>query len=914
MSEALARRVKLYQLNDEGQWDDKGTGHVCYQEDEGEELLLTVRCEESGNDLLEHRVEGNIDYQRQGETIITWCEVAKENGMPVDLALSFQEVARCNEVWDQVSIAQSKAGKDLMHIDQHDDKPYSDLDSDSNDLNDILLPEPCAVNLKDICTQINQVVQMATPVQKDSVASCLLRDDYMNRLYEAFRDAEDLEQVEACYLLFNISKAIFMLNDVGVFEQILSDEFILKMIAMLEYDPDLPAGTQFNRHRSFLENASFMDVVEIPDEEVVSKIHQNYRVIYIRDVILLRYLDDNAVGTLSSIIFFNNVMIVTRLSENKEFVGNLFTKLQYLAPKSQLKSTAKITAPTPTISSSSNASDSKDKSTENTPSSSSSSSPSTPQHLDAMSKTLFGDKPPTFETRKNLFLFLQELCTLAKTLQVPIREVFYKTLIEFDVFTVIETALINSCPRKQHWLWLCIIDILTNILTHNPSPFRTFLNTRIGAEKSLLNRFFRLVVADRLGAGLAHQIAQVIRMILDPETMELGDSDCEVFLDHVYDQHLIHLVKALLRPMKKTFDVTLNYNNSKYHSCELLSFCVRSHQQNQRTNQYIIRNDVLRKAVRLVTLPTTNKHTLCSVVRFVRACLGLKNEVFIRKMIQQKLFDPIISVFNKNGVRYNLLNSIVIELINFIRNEKIKPLIAYLVDKHYDSHFSNIEYVQTFRLLKNEHEKLLETHTHDPHSEGGMYGYENGTSSKMMEYMSEYEYFNQDSDEEGQHQGEVKADGKSSGSEKKTDGDSDDSELAADEARFLAGSERLKRKHSDDDEEVDFLSLRSKNGGGGDGHKKKKKKVGSKFLKANKKGKKLKTSILSTSIGTSDDEKNEESKSDQGGNNNDNGNNKCNENSNSRDNDNDNVGKEPPNKKRRKTKNDGSEPSASSLC
>lgn len=45
-----------------------------------------------------------IDYQRQGETIITWCEAATG----VDLALSFQEVQPCNEVWDQINASKNE--------------------------------------------------------------------------------------------------------------------------------------------------------------------------------------------------------------------------------------------------------------------------------------------------------------------------------------------------------------------------------------------------------------------------------------------------------------------------------------------------------------------------------------------------------------------------------------------------------------------------------------------------------------------------------------------------------------------------------------------------------------------------------------------------------------------------------------
>jgi hypothetical protein len=85
--------------------------------------------------------------------------------------------------------------------------------------------------------------------------------------------------------------------------------------------------------------AKFKMVVEVKDEDVLQKIHQNYRMTYIKDAILLRYLDDATLGTLSSMIFFNNVVIVSRLSDNPEFMQELFSKMLYLAPLANLKAT-----------------------------------------------------------------------------------------------------------------------------------------------------------------------------------------------------------------------------------------------------------------------------------------------------------------------------------------------------------------------------------------------------------------------------------------------------------------------------------------------------------------------------------------------------------------------------------------------
>ena len=66
-----------------------------------------------------------------------------------------------------------------------------------------------------------------------------------------------------------------------------------------------------------------------------------------------------------------------------------------------------------------------------------------------------------------------------------------------------------------------------------------------------------------------------------------------------------------------------------------------------------------------------------AVIRFVRACVGLKDEFYNRHMVhndhvccravhcswplcqvKNNLFEPVIATFTANGSRYNLLNSV----------------------------------------------------------------------------------------------------------------------------------------------------------------------------------------------------------------------------------------------------------------
>ena len=64
------RRVKLYFLNDDGQWDDRGTGHVQIVQDDSEYLMVMKSEEEKEDDgnlkaLLNTKVSQDDIYQQQ---------------------------------------------------------------------------------------------------------------------------------------------------------------------------------------------------------------------------------------------------------------------------------------------------------------------------------------------------------------------------------------------------------------------------------------------------------------------------------------------------------------------------------------------------------------------------------------------------------------------------------------------------------------------------------------------------------------------------------------------------------------------------------------------------------------------------------------------------------------------------------
>ena len=66
-------------------------------------------------------------------------------------------------------------------------------------------------------------------------------------------------------------------------------------------------------------------MVPINDENVKRKIHATWRLQYLKDVVLARILDDPTFGVLNSLIFFNQVDIVTHLQQSPTFLKDLFS-------------------------------------------------------------------------------------------------------------------------------------------------------------------------------------------------------------------------------------------------------------------------------------------------------------------------------------------------------------------------------------------------------------------------------------------------------------------------------------------------------------------------------------------------------------------------------------------------------------
>ncbi len=688
------RRVKVYQLNKDGQWDDKGTGYVTIAEtDGGVGMEMLVQCEDTKRDLLEHKVNPEIEYNRQGDTIITWCE-----SEGTDLALSFQEPNGCTVVWSRVAAITG----------QREDQDPTEYEMAIEEAPQVSLPEPSTESIEEVLKALTEAVTLHHH-SRSSIVNTLLNEEglYARKLLDVFGEFETKKDAQGTASVFEVFKIIVMLSDCRLFETLFSDDIFGDLIAVFNHDPELRDSDR-HEHRAFFEQAKFKQVLEFKDEKLLARIHQNYRMTYFKDVVLMRYMDDNVISTIDSIIYYNNVGIIAHFTENPELVRELLAKIHrtVLAVRDPAK------APTKAPTSSSPPGDAKQSSTA------------------AASAS---------EVNLDPILYLQELCNLAKPIQVQYRKAFYTALENAEVFSSLEDALGAASPAQNPRLWHSCIDILYSTLIHDASLLRNHFMGRKNSRHSLLGRIVAVVVAPDTAAGLVHHLSEIIKTTLDPMADGMGpSSDKESFLDHFYKWHATVLVGALDHAKGRL----VNYN-----ALEILSSC--THQHGERALGFVLRNKVLERAVALLNREDT--HLALGVIRLMRGCLESKNREIEKNVVRGKLLDPIIDIFVRNGARYNILNSSVIEMVEAVRKAELRDVIEYLVQTH-GAKFRTIEYVSTFKMLTLEYENgAHETKEGKGGAAWGSTAAGTGRdpSSDRPDAASEYSYFESDGDGDG---------------------------------------------------------------------------------------------------------------------------------------------------------------------
>ena len=749
----IIRRVKLYQLDSENNWLDRGTGNVDYYRIEAEEedilendtnsntntnnhhvhFQLIARDEEHQEIMLSHRVDYLMEYETQGETIIIFA----------DLALSFQDSDACEEVYNAI----------IQYIKEMRNR------------------KPTLDNLEEILLSCKT---LTLPYQ----ATEYMSDNYIMQLLSLLKDIEEKNLITQAYYICQIIRTIICYNNEALIEKLMSDKYYLLIFHALEYDfdenlilnlkeeedqhansnPNKAAKIQlssYNKHRTFLKNANLKLLKYIDDDIIKNYIKINFRLIYLRNVVLLDYLNnlidntgDSIMNTLLTIITNNNRAIITSLN-NDVFIKNLFIKIQQyirIVPQFSKETTIDKQNQIKNYIQRNNLSKQE-------------------QYIQSqIENEIFYVTYGTSELlteKKNLIMFIQELINIAKTLQHDIVS-FYTRLNTHGIYNLIETLLICSHYHEEYWLYLSCIDILSSLaycngsdISNEPIEFRLFLNQCVIQSKyqdfNLLGLICNCISSANCPDGLRLQLIQLIKASLIKEDFgpSFDESDDSTFFDRIvfngdnnqsvggtttnhvdsphviknntdiHQNHQFHHANLNDSESSSTKNVSylnclfqyhftnfsqilllndIKYQRVKFYICDLYTFAIIYH--SDLIQSMLLKHQILRQLIHVLDDKVTanNSQLLCAILRLFRKAITLP--ILHSQIITFNLFQAIMNLFEKNGARYNLINSLIIELLTYIKDANYVTLIQHIV-QHYYPRFSHLTYTNIFQQLKD---------------------------------------------------------------------------------------------------------------------------------------------------------------------------------------------------------------------
>jgi hypothetical protein len=315
-------RVKLYQLEDEGTWKDRGTGSVTsqYVQDLDGPALVVI-SEDTKGVLLQSRIPNEDIYERQNENIILWREPDAESY--IDLALSFQDTAGCQAIWKSIQEVQSHYSQpsfQYMHM------MRTGSESSAEDAADIVLsrgrqtlPYPTRANLADVRDRL----QSAHYGQKETFALTIMdqNGEFLRQLIHLASDFEEEEDMEAMHKVVDVWKAILLLNDANLIELILSEDIVIHLAGAMEYDPALACRANYREYLGT--KVKFRQVGREQPEELKQAATNMYRLRFIKDFILRPAIDETGVTAIISMINFLSAELCNHVFNDEEYLESL---------------------------------------------------------------------------------------------------------------------------------------------------------------------------------------------------------------------------------------------------------------------------------------------------------------------------------------------------------------------------------------------------------------------------------------------------------------------------------------------------------------------------------------------------------------------------------------------------------------
>lgn len=696
------KRVKVYILEN-NEWKDTGTGfcigEVSTKDEDPEqnakdtgtktekkEAFLVVSDEEyPTNILLRSQLEGNIEYQRQEETLIVWKDLLGH-----DIALSFEESLGCDRLCDFIVQVQRHIEENISLV------AVRSGDDGIGSVHEIItgpvtLPFTGEPQNTDTLFEALKIFNENTAYEylKNETVEFVLQNDYVAMLIKFFETAEKEKELKNLLLISNIVKSLILYNQRDILELMVDDEHIMGVVGILEYDTEFPTMKANHREYLKLDAPTFKEILPLENDDLKLIVKKCFRLQFLKDVVLVRFLDDHNFNLFQDIILDLETCIIDVL-EQEPFLANILAL--YDLPKDEENS--------------------------------------------------FDD----LEGKKNDGIKLIHQCVqMSKNLEDRDKTKFYKALVTMGLFNVLGYAFnVVTDPVLRILATDTIVTIIEHdiLLVHNVAykkqkleakknnnsaePLQndgddTDMDSKITDDMKFLMILSKILLSDK-SPGLREQIIQALNTLLHPEgcfssldsdmegmgsgsmlnefnyrlnsehntnfnsvtsmnenmedrelnsSMDSIENDQEFQLNEYFNNFYKQIAPVLFAPLirsqdtpeedatQETFD-----DHLLIHLVKLISFIATEHTRIS-SRKFILESHILKNIAALMK-PTHILQLRLTALRCIKNIICLDDRYYHRYLMTNNLYDNIFELLKENIKSDNLANSCIQDLFRLI--------------------------------------------------------------------------------------------------------------------------------------------------------------------------------------------------------------------------------------------------------
>ena len=355
---------------------------------------------------------------------------------------------------------------------------------------------------------------------------------------------------------------------------------------------------------------------------MVEKIHENYRISYLKDTALATGLEETNIPTINTVLNNNNQRLIETILLDQENIVMIFESL----------------------------------------------------------------RNETIEKRKEAIAFISELFSISKNLQLQGRLNListFKNIEGYNLLTFVSESInLNSSNTEEskdqedteRWVNNAL-DILYSYLQSFPVTLNELTENTPDTGNSLTWKdFISLLIKHMLESeyqSVKLQIHEFIKFLLDS-----GDS---LILSYIYDYGFT-LIWDFFWTEEKEGDN--EYNNN---ICLAKSLGIDIINKALTEDNYNVKNHVssLGLIERIWDLDRFNNKLLnIGIVKFYKTLISTTFKPYITKIIQSECLDSVIKIYENLPNRRNMTGSIVLELFSKINRNEYYQLAKFLCDKH----------------------------------------------------------------------------------------------------------------------------------------------------------------------------------------------------------------------------------------